>query len=341
MGQKVHPYGFRLGIIREPRSTWFAEGRRYRESLLGDLKIRRHIEERQANAGISSVRVERAADTVTVTVETAKPGIVIGRGGRDVEVLRRQLEAICGQRVRVNVEETKNPDVDATLTAQSIARQIERRVSYRRAIRQAMERAIKLGAKGIRCTISGRLQGAEIARTESMGPEGRVPLHTLRADIDYGFAEAATGYGHIGVKVWIYKGDILPPKKIKPDQLYTGEPEEAAVEAPAEAVEGTEAPAAGTEAAAAAEAPVAAESPAAAAPAVEPAAEPAAPAAEPAAPAAEPAAPAAEPAAPAAEPAAPAAEPAAEPAQPEAEEVFGDPQDSVIDFGSFDEGDGS
>lgn len=313
MGQKVHPYGLRLGIIREPRSTWFAEGRRYRENLLGDLKIRRHIEEHQANAGISSVRVERTADTVTVTVETAKPGIVIGRGGRDVEVLRRQLEAICGQRVRVNVEETKNPDVDATLTAQNIARQIERRVSYRRAIRQAMERSIKLGAKGIRCTVSGRLQGAEIARTESVGPEGRVPLHTLRADIDFGFAEAATGYGHIGVKVWIYKGDILPPKKIKPDQLYTGEPEEAAAEAapgqePAPEVAGATEPTV-------APAPVAAvETVPAAEPVVAPEAAPA-PAPAPAA--------------------------AVEPAEPQAEEVFGDPQDSVIDFGSFDEGDGS
>jgi hypothetical protein len=224
------------------------------------------------------------------------------------------------------VEETKNPDVDATLTAQNIARQIERRVSYRRAIRQAMERAIKLGAKGIRCTISGRLQGAEIARTESMGPEGRVPLHTLRADIDYGFAEAATGYGHIGVKIWIYKGDILPPKKIKPDQLYTGEPEEKA----AEAVESTEAPAAeaaeapvaeavGTEAPVAAETPLAAETPAAV----------------------EAEAPAAAPEAAAVEPKPAAAAPEAAPAKPEAEDVFGDPQDSVIDFGSFDEGDGS
>jgi len=305
MGQKVHPYGLRLGIIREPRSTWFAEGRRYRENLLGDLKIRRHIEEKQANAGISSVRVERTADTVTVTVETAKPGIVIGRGGRDVEVLRKQLEAICGQRVRVNVEETKNPDVDATLTAQNIARQIERRVSYRRAIRQAMERAIKLGAKGIRCTISGRLQGAEIARTESVGPEGRVPLHTLRADIDFGFAEAATGYGHIGVKVWIYKGDILPPKKVKPEDLYTGEEPEPASPVPEETV-APEAPA-----------PVVAE----------PVAEVPAPVvAEPVAEA----------------PAPVVAEPVAEaPAANASDEVFGDPQDSVIDFGAFDEGDGS
>ena len=215
MGQKVHPYGFRLGIIRQSKSTWFAEGPKYREQLIGDLKIRRMIARSQDNAAISDVAIERAADTVTVTIKTAKPGIVIGRGGKDVDALRQRLEKMTGQRVRVNVEETKDPDTDAALVAQSIARQIERRVSYRRAMRQAVDRAMKLGAKGIRCIVSGRLQGAEIARSESIGPEGRVPLHTLRADIQYGLAEARTGYGHIGVKVWIYKGDILPPKKIK------------------------------------------------------------------------------------------------------------------------------
>lgn len=215
MGQKVHPYGFRLGIIRQAHSTWFAEGKQYRENLLSDLKIRRVIEKTQANAGVSNIRIERTADSVVVTIVTAKPGIVIGPRGRDVEVLRRRLEKISDLKVRVNVEEAKMPDLDATLVAQNIARQIERRISYRRAIRQAMERTIRCGAKGIRCMISGRLGGAEIARTESMGPEGRVPLHTLRADIDYGMAEAATGYGNIGVKIWIYKGDILPPKKIK------------------------------------------------------------------------------------------------------------------------------
>lgn len=228
MGQKVHPYGFRLGIIRQSRSTWFAEGRRYREQLIGDIKIRRFIDEALSNASVSAVHIERAADTVTITIDTGKPGIIIGRGGRDVEVLRQRLEKLCGQKVRVNVEETKQPDIDATLVAQNIARQIERRVSYRRAMRQAIDRAMRLGAQGIRCKISGRLQGAEIARTEAMGPEGRVPLHTLRADVQYGLAEARTGYGHIGVKVWIYKGDILPPRRVKPSDLYV--PEEEAVE---------------------------------------------------------------------------------------------------------------
>ncbi len=225
MGQKVHPYGLRLGIIRQSTSTWFAEGRRYRENLIGDVRIRRFVDQMLSNASVSGVRIERAADTVTITIGTAKPGIIIGRGGRDVEVLRQKLEALCGQKVRVNVEETKGPDLDAVLVAQNIARQIERRVSYRRAMRQAIDRAMKLGAKGIRCKVSGRLQGAEIARTEAMGPEGRVPLHTLRADVQYGLAEARTGYGHIGVKVWIYKGDILPPRKVKAADLYVPEEE--------------------------------------------------------------------------------------------------------------------
>lgn len=235
MGQKVNPYGFRLGIIRQPKSSWFAEGKRYREQLQDDLRIRKYLERTQANAGISSIHLDRAADTVTVTIVTAKPGIVIGRGGRDVETLRQKLEEICGQKVRVNVEEVKEPDLDAVLVAQSVAKQIERRISYRRAMRQAVKRAMDRGARGVRCKVSGRLQGAEIARTEAVGPEGRVPLHTLRADIDYGVAEARTGYGHIGVKVWIYKGDILPPKRVKPGDLYTGEEEAASPEAGAPA----------------------------------------------------------------------------------------------------------
>jgi small subunit ribosomal protein S3 len=241
MGQKVHPYGFRLGIIRQSKSTWFAEGRRYREQLLSDIKIREFINSMEANAAVADVQIERSADTAVVTILTAKPGVVIGPRGRDVEILRKKLEKIAGHRVRVNVEEAKSADTDAVLIAQSIARQIERRVSYRRAVRQAMDRALKAGGKGIRCMVSGRLQGAEIARTESFGPIGRVPLHTLRADIDYGVAEARTGYGHIGVKVWVYKGEILPPRKVKPGDQYVAEEEggeqpsleEALVEAPA------------------------------------------------------------------------------------------------------------
>lgn len=229
MGQKVHPYGFRLGVIREARSRWFAEGPRYRNQLIEDIRIRNFVAENQRNASISDVFIERAADTVTVTISTAKPGIIIGKGGRDVDVLRQRLEKMTGQKVRVNVEETKEPDLNAQLVADNIARQIERRVSYRRAMRQAIERAVRLGAGGIRCAVSGRLGGAEIARTESVGPEGRVPLHTLRADVEYGRAEARTGYGHIGVKVWIYRGDILPPKK--QSQPQGGEAAEAAAEA--------------------------------------------------------------------------------------------------------------
>lgn len=213
MGQKVHPYGFRLGIIREPRSRWFAEGKKYRDLLIEDIKIRRFVLDMTRNASVSDCTVERAADTITVTISTAKPGIIIGKGGRDVDVMRQKIEKMTGQKVRVNVEETKEPDLNAQLVADNIARQIERRVSYRRAMRQAVDRAMRLGAGGIRCMVSGRLGGAEIARTEGVGPEGRVPLHTLRADVEYGRAEAKTGYGHIGVKVWVYRGDILPPRK--------------------------------------------------------------------------------------------------------------------------------
>ncbi len=210
MGQKVHPYGLRLGIIRQSRSRWFAEGPRYRQQLVEDLKIRQLIAKQHGDAGISAVMIERMGDVVTVNIETAKPGMVIGRGGQDVERLRQQIEKLTDAKVRVNVDEARDPDTNAQLVADNIARQIERRISYRRAMRQAVERAMKLGALGIRAMVSGRLGGAEIARTEAVGPEGRVPLHTLRADVEYGLAEAQTTYGNIGVKVWIYKGDILP-----------------------------------------------------------------------------------------------------------------------------------
>lgn len=256
MGQKVHPYGFRLGVIRDSRSRWFAEGPRFREQLIEDIRIRNYIQEVQRNASISDVFIERAADTVTVTISTAKPGIIIGKGGRDVDVLRQKLEKMTKQKVRVNVEETKEPDLNAQLVAENIARQIERRVSYRRAMRQAVDRAMRLGAGGIRCAVSGRLGGAEIARTEAIAPEGRVPLHTLRADVQYGRAEARTGYGHIGVKVWIYRGDILPPKK-----QTQAPPAEAAEEAPVAAPAAAPAAPAPTPAAAVAPQPVAAPAP--------------------------------------------------------------------------------
>lgn len=213
MGQKVHPYGFRLGVIREPHSRWFAEGARYREQLIKDMTIRKFILDTHRNAGISEIVIERTAGNVSVTVQTAKPGIVIGRGGRDVDLLRQQIEKKIGSRVRLNVEETPDPDLNAQLIADSIASQMERRISHRRAMQQAIERAIRLGAEGIRMTVSGRIGGAEIARSESMGPVGRVPLHTLRADVEYGVAYAHTAYGPIGVKVWVYKGEILPPRK--------------------------------------------------------------------------------------------------------------------------------
>ena len=250
MGQKVHPYGFRLGVVRESRSRWFAEGPRYREQLIQDIRMRNFIEESQRNASIAEILIERAADTVTVTISTAKPGIIIGKGGRDVDVLRQKLEKMTKQKVRVNVEETKEPDLNAQLVAENIARQIERRVSYRRAMRQAVDRAMRLGAGGMRCCVSGRLGGAEIARTEAIAPEGRVPLHTLRADVQYGRASARTAYGHIGVKVWIYRGDILPPRKV----TQVPPAAEAVEKAPVEAVAAPEAPLPAVEA----QAPVAA-----------------------------------------------------------------------------------
>ncbi|MCK4324589.1 MAG: 30S ribosomal protein S3 [Armatimonadetes bacterium] len=213
MGQKVHPYGFRLVSIRKPRSRWFAEGAQYREQLIEDIKIRNYIHDRQRNAGISDIIIDRTADTITITIEAARPGIMIGRGGRDVDRLRQQIQKIVDAKVRLNVEETSQPDTCAQLVADSIAWQIERRVSPRRAMGQALERALEHGAQGVRCEIAGRIGGAEIARREKMGPEGRVPLQSLRADIDFGTTEARTAYGNIGVKVWVYKGDVLPPKE--------------------------------------------------------------------------------------------------------------------------------
>ena len=223
MGQKVHPYGFRLGIIRKARSRWFAEGTKFRDQLIADTMVRKYIMDNHRNAGISDIIIERSASNVSITVQTAKPGIIIGRGGRDVDVLRQAIEKKIGTRVRLNVEETPDPDINAQLIAENIAGQIERRVSHRRAMQQAIERAMRMGALGARAKVSGRLSGAEIARTESLGPVGRVPLHTLRADVEYGVASAGTAYGNIGVKVWVYKGEILPPRKR--ERARTGEHE--------------------------------------------------------------------------------------------------------------------
>jgi small subunit ribosomal protein S3 len=217
MGQKVHPYGFRVGIIRPWLSNWYAQDKEYTDHLLEDVRLRRFIKSQLQNGAISQIFTERTANTLTVTMHTAKPGIVIGRGGRGVDMLRAQLEGLTGKKVQVNVEEIKRPELDAQLVAENIASQIERRISFRRAMKQSIQRTMKMGAQGMKVRCSGRLGGAEIAHFETYkSPEGRIPLHTLRADVDYGLAEARTQQGYIGVKVWIYKGDVLPERKPKP-----------------------------------------------------------------------------------------------------------------------------
>ena len=210
MGQKVHPNGLRVGIIRDWESKWYAE-KDYATLLHEDLKIREFIEKRLVEASVSKVEIERAAKRVNVSIHTAKPGMVIGKGGTEVEALRKKLNDITGKRVHINIIEIKRADLDAKLVAESIARQLETRVSYRRAQKQAIQRTIRSGAKGIKTQVSGRLGGADIARSEHYS-EGTVPLHTLRADIDYAHAEADTTFGKLGVKVWIYRGEVLPVK---------------------------------------------------------------------------------------------------------------------------------
>ncbi|NLK07783.1 MAG: 30S ribosomal protein S3 [Firmicutes bacterium] len=212
MGQKINPISLRVGIIRDWESRWYADNRNYAEFLHEDLALREKIKERFYTAGISSVEIERAANRLKITVHTARPGMVIGRGGAEVDSLRKEIEAETGRQCQINIVEVKVPEIDAQLVAENIAFQLERRVSFRRAMRQAQQRAMRFGAEGIKIAVSGRLGGAEIARME-WTPEGSIPLHTLRADIDYGFTEAATTYGRIGVKVWIYKGEVLPDKE--------------------------------------------------------------------------------------------------------------------------------
>ena len=207
MGQKVHPHGFRLGYIYDWKSNWFAE-RDYAHLLQEDLTIRQTIKRLLPDAGISSVEIERNANLVTVAVSTSRPGIVIGRGGQRVDELRAVLERATGRRIRVNINEVRIPEIDAALVARSVADQIERRISHRRAIKQTISRAMQRGALGIKIKVSGRLGGADMSRKDQ-GMEGRVPLHTLKADIDYGTAEAHTTLGLIGVKVWLYKGDRI------------------------------------------------------------------------------------------------------------------------------------
>ncbi len=212
MGHKVHPYGLRLGIIKDWEGKWYANRREYRELVHEDLALRRIVKERFFSAGVPRIDIERAANRVKVTIHTARPGMVIGKGGTEVDNLRKQLEKVSGKQVQINIVEIKHPDLDAQLVAEGVAFQLERRISFRRAMRQAQQRSMRAGAKGIKVRVSGRLGGAEIARSE-WNNEGSIPLHTLRGDVDYGFAEAHTTYGRIGVKVWIYKGEILPQKK--------------------------------------------------------------------------------------------------------------------------------
>ena len=208
MGQKVHPTGIRLGITKKHTSTWYAEGRDYADDLLVDLRVREFVKKKLAAASVSRVEIERPAQTAKVTVYTARPGIVIGKKGEDVEKLRNTLTQQMGVPVQVNIEEIRKPDLDAQLVADGVASQLERRVMFRRAMKRAVQNAMRQGAEGIKIQVGGRLGGAEIARSEWYR-EGRVPLHTLRADIDYATAEAATTYGIIGIKVWIFKGEIL------------------------------------------------------------------------------------------------------------------------------------
>jgi small subunit ribosomal protein S3 len=208
MGQKVHPNGMRLGIIRDWDSKWFATGREYSRQLIADQKIREFLKGRLSNAAVSKIRIERNADNVNVRIHTARPGIVIGKKGQDIEKLRTQLSQLVGGVISVSVEEMRKPEIDAQLVADSIAQQLVGRVAYRRATKRSLQNAMRLGAEGIKIMVSGRLNGAEIARKEWYR-EGRVPLHTLRADVDYATAEALTTYGILGIKVWIYKGEIF------------------------------------------------------------------------------------------------------------------------------------
>lgn len=208
MGQKVNPNGMRLGIVKEHNSVWYADKQDYSRYLLNDLQVRDFLRERLSQASVSKVEIERPAQTARITVHTARPGIVIGKKGEDVERLRVQLAAMMGVPVHINVEEIRKPETDALLVAQNVAQQLERRVQFRRAMRRVIQNAMRLGAEGIKVRVAGRLGGAEIARSETYA-EGRVPLHTLRANIDYATAEAKTTYGILGIKVWIFKGEVI------------------------------------------------------------------------------------------------------------------------------------
>ena len=218
MGQKVNPHGLRVGIIKDWSSVWYADKKTFSEFLLEDNKIRDYVKKKLYISGLSKIDIERAANKIKLTVYTAKPGMVIGRGGSGVEELRLAVEKMTGKEVVVNVEEVKSPELDGQLVAENIAAQLERRVSFRRALKQSIQRTMRSGAKGIKTQVAGRLGGADMARTEGYS-EGSIPLQTLRADIDYGFAEANTTFGKVGVKVWIYKGEVLPTNKLKNEEV--------------------------------------------------------------------------------------------------------------------------
>ena len=214
MGQKIHPIGLRLGIIKDWESKWYAE-KNFPELIEEDQKLRNAIKRKMGRAGISRIEIERAANRIRITIHSARPGIIIGRGGTGIDALKKELEQLTGKAIQLNVQEIRRAELEAALVAQNVASQLERRIAYRRAMKQAVARSLRSGAKGIRISCSGRLAGAEIARYEWYR-EGRVPLQTLRADIDFGVAEALTTYGRIGVKVWIYRGDVLPERRRPP-----------------------------------------------------------------------------------------------------------------------------
>jgi len=226
VGHKIHPTGFRLGIVQEHRSRWYAEGTRYPDLLQEDYRIREYVQKTLNNAGISDIRIERKADQIDLEVRTARPGVVVGRGGAGIESLRMGVQKLLkdpSRQIRVNVVEVNRVDADAALVAEYIIQQLERRVSFRRVVRQAIQRAQRAGVEGIKIQVSGRLNGAEIARTE-WTREGRVPLHTLRADVDYAYTTAQTTYGILGVKVWIFKGEIIPGQEEAPAAAPNAQP---------------------------------------------------------------------------------------------------------------------
>lgn len=214
MGQKIHPHGLRVGVIKDWNSKWYADSRNFSDYLIEDHKIREYVKKKLFVSGISKIEIERTAKFVKINVYTAKPGLVIGKGGQIAETLKAELQKMISKEINLNIVEVKNIDIDAQLVAESICAQLERRISFRRAMKQSMQKTMRAGALGIKTSVSGRLGGADMARTEFY-KEGTIPLQTLRADIDYGFYEANTTYGKIGVKVWIYKGEILPTKKAK------------------------------------------------------------------------------------------------------------------------------